>query len=253
MRQFWLINSGGNSVKRLIGLGFLLVLVAIGVTGPHVAAKTLRADTVTITMSDFKFDPPDITVQAGSSIVWTNNGTKKHTATADDNSFDTGVIAPGASSQPIKFDKAGKYLYFCQFHGAAGGVDMSGTITVVAAASSDNSAAGQATTAPTAAAPAQPAKPVGQATFADKAKGAHADSVKITLTSLPLPDEGKQYEAWLSNQASWFSLGKIDLKADGTATVEYADPKGQNLIDTYNTVLISLQGNDLTPAGPILY
>jgi plastocyanin len=203
-------------------------------------------------MKDFEFAPKDVTVPVGSSVVWQNAGAKKHTATADDNSFDTAVVAPGASSQPIKFDKAGTFKYFCQFHGAAGGVDMAGTITVVAAAG--DTGAAQATPAATAAPAAAQAGPaVGQATFADKAKGAHADSVKIALHDLPLPEEGKQYEAWLANQTGSLSLGKVNVKADGTATVEYADTKGQNLINVYNTVLISSQGNDLTPAGPILF
>ncbi len=224
-------------MKRLVGLG-ILVLALFGLAQRVAASNLLQGDTVTITMKDFAFDPQNITIHAGASVVWQNAGAKKHTATADDNSFDTAVVAPGSSSQPIKFDKPGTYLYYCQFHGGPGGTDMAGTITVVA--DNGNTDTAQATTAPTAA-PAAKVAPVGSAVFADKAKGAHADKLTIALSNIPLPEEGQQYEAFLASATNRISLGKINLKADGTATVEYADPAGHNLIDSFNMVLISSQ------------
>lgn len=130
---------------------------------------------------------------------------------------------------------------------------MAGVITVVAAGAGAVAVTEAAAPAAATAAPTSAPAPVGQVTFADKAKGAHADSVTVTITKLPLPDEGKQYEAWLANDKIALSLGKIDLKADGTATLSYADPKGANLIDAYTTALITLQDTALTPAGPIVY
>jgi plastocyanin len=205
------------------------------------ASPPSQGNQITVTMKDFEFDPKTVTINVGDSIVWTNAATKKHTATADDNAFDTGVVAPGASSQPIKFDKPGTFPYFCQFHGGPGGVDMAGVVTVLGGAST------------TQATPVPPAASVGQLTFADKAKNARADSITLTLTSLPLPGEGQQYEAWLGADKTTLSLGKINLKADGTATLTYSDPKGANLINAFNTVLITVQGNDLTPAGPVVF
>src|SRR3954451_12113927 len=43
-----------------------------------------------------KFVPNTLTAQAGSTILFANVGGKPHTLTADDGSFDTGVVAPGA-------------------------------------------------------------------------------------------------------------------------------------------------------------
>ena len=94
------------------------------------ATQAAASNTVTIVLKDFEFDPKTITIKAGTSVIFVNQGTKKHTATADDNSFDTGVLAPGASSAPIQFSKAGVVPFYCQFHGGPGGVDMSGVITV---------------------------------------------------------------------------------------------------------------------------
>ncbi len=82
-------------------------------------------------MLDFQFDPPAVTVKAGTEITWTNLGAgPRHSATADDKSFDTGLFGP-KQSKTIKFDKPGTYAYYCTLHGGPGGDGMSGTITVV--------------------------------------------------------------------------------------------------------------------------
>lgn len=49
--------------------------------------------------------------------------------------FNSGNMAPGASFTHV-FAAAGVFPYHCSIHGAAGGVGMAGTITVVAGASS---------------------------------------------------------------------------------------------------------------------
>ena len=80
-------------------------------------------------MTDFQFGPKEITVPVGTTVTWVNKGTKKHSATADDGSFDTGLFAPG-ESKSVTFDKPGTYPYFCQLHGDKGGKAMAGVITV---------------------------------------------------------------------------------------------------------------------------
>jgi plastocyanin len=47
-------------------------------------------------MVDFSFSPGEITVAAGGSVNFVNNGVAPHTATARDGSFDSGVVAPGS-------------------------------------------------------------------------------------------------------------------------------------------------------------
>lgn len=88
------------------------------------------ANATVVVLQDMAFAPANITIKAGGSVVFNNTSEREHTATADDNSFDTGVVAPGARSKPIKFDKPGTYPFYCQFHGGPGGVGMSGVITV---------------------------------------------------------------------------------------------------------------------------
>ena len=74
---------------------------------------------------DFEFTPPEITVAAGTEVTFTNDDTSPHTATADDDSFDTGKLDDGGDSGSVKLDEPGSYSYFCEFHPT-----MKGTIEV---------------------------------------------------------------------------------------------------------------------------
>ncbi|HZS45509.1 MAG TPA: plastocyanin/azurin family copper-binding protein [Blastocatellia bacterium] len=81
-----------------------------------------------IKISNFKFDPKDITVKVGTTVTWENTeGT--HSVNADDGSFSSPNLTAGKTFSH-RFTKAGTYGYYCSFHGSKGGGDMSGTITV---------------------------------------------------------------------------------------------------------------------------
>jgi len=81
-----------------------------------------------VTISNFKFDPKEVKVKAGTVVTWTDSG-GKHTVTSDDGSFDSGTLTAGGSYQH-KFEKPGAYPYHCMFHGDRGGKDMAGLVTV---------------------------------------------------------------------------------------------------------------------------
>src|SRR6185503_18688190 len=76
------------------------------------------------TIGDFFFRPQDVTVNAGASITWSNDGTvpEGHTVTGD--GFDSGVLKHG-DTYSHTFDKAGTFDYVCTLH-----PNMRGTITV---------------------------------------------------------------------------------------------------------------------------
>jgi len=101
-------------------------------------------------LTNWHFDPAQITVPAGSSVVWFNQGREEHTITADDGSFDSGYQKPG-SSWPRAFPRPGKYTYHCAPHPW-----MKGTVVVTAGAPSPRSAAGVADQGSTTTAPAAP-------------------------------------------------------------------------------------------------
>ena len=77
-----------------------------------------------VAIKDFSFQPASISVAVGSTVTWTNNDTTGHTVTADDGSFDSGTVAPGATFSHT-FDTAGTFTYHCNIHPS-----MTATITV---------------------------------------------------------------------------------------------------------------------------
>lgn len=68
-----------------------------------------------VAIVDFKYDPEPITVSAGTTVTWTNEDSAPHTATADDQSFDTGNLGQGDEGE-VTLDDPGEYSYFCVFH-----------------------------------------------------------------------------------------------------------------------------------------
>jgi plastocyanin len=77
-----------------------------------------------VTIKDYAFTPPTLTVPAGTTVTWTNDDAVPHTATASDGSFDSGNLNPG-QSYSFTFATPGSYPYVCQYHAG-----MQGTIVV---------------------------------------------------------------------------------------------------------------------------
>ena len=125
-------------------------------------------------LTRWHFDPAEITVAPGATVVWLNQGTQEHTVTADDNSFDSGYKKTGTTFQRA-FPRPGKYGYHCAPHPW-----MKGTVVVAAGAPSTTTAAGAAetTTSTTAA-------PVSSTTFPPLAAPG-APSAGETSTSAPV-------------------------------------------------------------------
>jgi plastocyanin len=81
-----------------------------------------------VIIKQMHFDPPQMTIQTGETVEWKNQDIFSHTVTADDGSFDSGLIAPGGSWQRT-IKKAGKIGYHCRPH-----PNMTATLIVQAAA-----------------------------------------------------------------------------------------------------------------------
>lgn len=77
-----------------------------------------------VRMLDYSYDPATITVSAGSSVRFVNAGRAKHTVTAPDNSWDSGLMSTG-DAYSHTFSAAGTYEYFCILH-----PEMTGTVLV---------------------------------------------------------------------------------------------------------------------------
>ena len=82
-----------------------------------------------VSIRDFEFQPRQLTVKAGATVTWTNDGGSSHTVTADDGSFESPTLGAGKTFSR-RFTKPGTYRYHCAFHGGKGGEGMSGTVVV---------------------------------------------------------------------------------------------------------------------------
>jgi len=77
--------------------------------------KTSVIEDKEVEIKNFSYSSTPLTIQVGAKVTFTNRDSVKHTATASDGSFDTGLIAKD-KSVTIQFDKPGTYEYYCEPH-----------------------------------------------------------------------------------------------------------------------------------------
>jgi plastocyanin len=97
------------------------------------AAPTATAGTggpASVTAIDSSFSPREITVVVGTRVTWTNSGNLPHTVTAENGSFDSGILSTG-DTFAFTFNSIGRHAYYCTLHGTHGGEGMAGVIIVV--------------------------------------------------------------------------------------------------------------------------
>jgi plastocyanin len=123
--------------KTIIGLSIITVLsvVLAACSSAAPAASPAVADSkpagaapasgsVNIEMSGFAFNPKELTVKVGTTIIWTNKDNAGHDVKAADGSWGSDTLTNGQSFSKV-FDKEGTYAYVCTFHPG-----MAGTIIV---------------------------------------------------------------------------------------------------------------------------
>ena len=80
--------------------------------------------TITVDISNHAFDPAQLNIAPGTTVTFVNKDTEAHTATADNELFDTGELKPGESTW-VFFRGSGTVTYHCELH-----PDMKGSIVV---------------------------------------------------------------------------------------------------------------------------
>jgi plastocyanin len=68
-----------------------------------------------VSIKDLKYNPKELKIKKGDTVVWTNADERDHTVTADDGSFKSPNLGDGGRFTQ-KFDKPGKYKYHCEYH-----------------------------------------------------------------------------------------------------------------------------------------
>jgi len=109
------------------GMSARIVVVEEGAAAPP--PEEPAGQEFVIDMANFAFSEATLTIPVGSTVVWRNLDTVQHSATADDGSFDTGLLDGGGEAR-VTFSTPGTFPYYCLLHGGPGGVGMSATIVV---------------------------------------------------------------------------------------------------------------------------
>lgn len=89
--------------------------LAITAAAPLALATRASAATLQVVIKDFQFNPPEMEVQPGDTIIFINQDVAPHTATHEGGAFDTGPIQPGEAAK-VQLPGSDKFEYFCQFH-----------------------------------------------------------------------------------------------------------------------------------------
>ena len=102
-------------------------------TGSSPAASAMATDATPITVRDFKFDTPDVTVTGTVALAVTNAGPTVHDLSIRDDSGkvlgETADLKPNASETLTVDLPAGRYTIFCAVPGHES-LGIKGTLTV---------------------------------------------------------------------------------------------------------------------------
>jgi hypothetical protein len=82
---------------------------------PLVRPQPTGAGEGVVRVADFTFAPAEVQLDVGETVSWSNEDPTAHTVTADDGSFDSGTMGPGATFSH-RFDEPGTYSYACAIH-----------------------------------------------------------------------------------------------------------------------------------------
>lgn len=116
-------------VVVILGLGVYSVWYVLPSPGaPQRTQGTTQQAGVMVSLTNFRFEPKQVTVRAGSTVIW-DDTRGRHAIVADNGSFASPILLSGSRFQHT-FEKPGVFNYYCRFHGGPGGQDMAGTVIV---------------------------------------------------------------------------------------------------------------------------
>jgi plastocyanin len=133
-------STTGWTIAGAVAAGSLLLfggmIVAMSVAGNMDGHMGMRrggsdqtpviatGDAATVNIRDFEYVPRDITIERGAAVTWTNEDGAPHTATDDNDAWDTDRLDEDESAT-VTFESSGEYGYYCVYH-----TYMKGTVTV---------------------------------------------------------------------------------------------------------------------------
>jgi len=114
---------------RKLLIAAVALLPGLLAAGISVSAANSSAQIVDCAPAPGCFSPNPIAIKVGDTVTWTNNASVTHTSTSNTGAWNTGSLAPGATSAAVTFTSAGTFAYHCAIHPS-----MTGTVIVSAVA-----------------------------------------------------------------------------------------------------------------------
>lgn len=256
---------GAYLIVTALGVGVYLTWytgTATPVNAANIAQPIVRRQNeIIVPMANFEFNPKEVIIPVGATVIWVNQDNAPHTATADDGARFTSEVLANGQRFTHTFTQAGVFAYFCELHGSAGGIGMAGTIKVVPPDQAPALIAAAPTPAPPTPQPTPPplpagyfGQPVGTAAFRDAAGRSDQLTINLRLNdSLPA---GTELAAFLTTRNSSETLALGPLQIDGNqARLVFTTPDRGTLAGRYDRLVITREARGVqlaTPAGPPL-
>jgi plastocyanin len=118
-------------MRSALAAAMLGAFVGSGLAGGVLVARA-ASPAAAVTIDNFTFTPPTVTVKAGTTVTWTNKDDIPHGIAATNNAFPRSKALDTDDSYSFTFTTPGTYQYFCYVH-----PHMTGTIVVQAAMGSN--------------------------------------------------------------------------------------------------------------------
>jgi amicyanin len=120
-------------MRSALAAALLGAVVGTGLAGGVLVARA-QGTATTVSIDNFTFSPPKLTVKAGTTVTWTNKDDIPHGIAATGNAFARSNALDTDNSYSFTFTTPGTYQYFCYIH-----PHMTGTIVVEAETGSNAS------------------------------------------------------------------------------------------------------------------
>lgn len=224
-------------------------------------------------LQGFAFAPSDLTITAGTEIVWLNQDGAPHNVTFVDGSAASENFFRD-ETYVMTFPEPGVYEIYCTLHGSPDGSGMAMTVTVlednpqnvavVEAAPTPNPIPPTPTPVPTVPPPpvsllqeeeTPQQRVVGLVSFFDT--NAPSDSISVLLNGIAAPQAGATFEAWLTDSQTntVLPLGQAIPDENGNLALQFTDPDARNLLGLYDGFQLTQepQFDDDPAPGTVVY
>jgi plastocyanin len=105
---------------------YLFALKGMGaVVSAFLWSWSVSGASVPVSIANFSFQPPSVTINQGDSVVWTQKDSTQHTSTSDTSLWDSGLLSLNRTFTST-FANAGTFPYHCTPHASF----MKGTVVV---------------------------------------------------------------------------------------------------------------------------